>query len=430
MIPERIAAGGSITIDAGPDHWRLIHTDDGTEHILLETGPGKSIRYTTAFGSSRRLPSSNTLPADTVEQVVVGWTSRDQAWHLGFVLSPTIALERGSRWCELAHWADAQADRWGETAAQTGQALAAQINRPFKRVDAPPSVTPPAPLTTEPPTAVSDTSPVRTVTGDTSPITPRPPLGELVNASTPPAPPPPLPALPIKLDEWTLVQIAPAQLELRRSSAWGRGRVLRALWYLVLAVVFLVLSIGSLMGGIALPRMSGIHLEVSNRVLLDIPAPPSITLVIAGFFCAGLLVILALVSLFKAMTGLRKISIDGEMQLVRGMRGRTPIWSLPSAEIASVYASVVVEPISSRRRPESRKVEYGELNLLLKERLFEFITQVHRFEDRIPVDANANNEDSVQPLTAYNAVTPLHAVALYIARALDLPAMIDQRVRS
>jgi hypothetical protein len=400
MNQAKISAGGNLTIELQPEMWRLLINGSGAERVLVEAESGFPIRYAASFGAQRRLPES-TLPTDYVQRVVVGWSGRDEAWHLGLMLEPSIAETRGSRWCEIAHWPDPDANLYADIATQAGEGLAQHIKRPFNFV-------PPKPAEERAAYVASLTAP-------------------------------PLAPLPLKFDQWTLTQPTPAILSFTLASSWGRGKLFRTVWYTFWAAVFILLSVTSLTSGIALPRMGTLTITLPNQPEVTVTLPPE-TLVYAGFACAALLVLLAISSFLRAATAVKRIEVDGELREVRGMRGRRTIkWRIPASALDSVYASQIVSRFNPRRSDEGRTVNYGELLLYLKEGAFKHIVATHNFEDKLPVkprlseigevNIDVSNEDSVTPLTAHDAHTPLQAAALYVARTLDLPARYDQRVK-
>ncbi len=222
---ERIAAAGNLIIEMQPDRWRLLANGSGpNEQVLLEAAPGKPVRYMTIFAHRRRLPDTGSMPADRVQRVVLGWSFRDQSWHLGLLLVPELAELRGSRWCELARWPDPQADAYRRAAVQAGEGLAGALGRPFNLV-------PPQP------------------------------------AATPTAPPRPLPPLPQRFDLWRLE--AGRALTLKRAGRWSRVRLWRVIWYSLLAVVYTGLSVLTLQGRIALPNPAWLpYLGLAAAVLM------------------------------------------------------------------------------------------------------------------------------------------------------------------
>ncbi|MDX2159971.1 MAG: hypothetical protein SF162_01475 [bacterium] len=450
MIQDRIPAGGNLWIDAQATRWRLLIQTNGVERTLVEAETGQPIRYAAAFAAQRRLDDSAVLRPEEIDQVVVGWSNKDESWHLGLMLSAALAQARGSRWCELAHWEDPLTTRHPMTASAAGERLATVIGRPFAfvkaKTDAPNAnpVPPPAPSAPRPafelPPSRRDSYASQPSLAADAALPLSDPYGHYVVPAAPvpapaaplnpalSAPPPPLPPLPIALDSWILRQPTPALLVLERVGSWGRTRLLRTLWYTFLSGVFLLLSVGSLTSGIALPRIGPIRVEFQNRVLVDIPSPPPETLVIAGFFCAALMLVLAFAQFIGAVTAIKRIEIDGEMRTVRGMQGRRPAWTIPAAELEAVYATLVVQRIHLENRPRTRKVSYGELTLLEKEGTFTFLGALGSMEP-IPVTDTATNDDVVLPLTLYAADTPIQVAALAIGRTLNLPARCDQRVR-
>ena len=400
MNQQRISAGGNLTIDLSDNHWRLLVNGSGVERVLVEAEPLQPIRYAATFGAQRRLPAANTLPSDVIEQIVVGWSVRDESWHLGVVVTAPLSEERGSRWVELAHWPDPSTTQHRDDAILAGERLAANVARPFSIAE---------------PKAISSAP------------------ASLLRATPLNMPAPPLLALPIKFDQWTLNQIAPAQLELRLAGAWGRRRLLRTLWYVILASAFALLSIRSITSGIAPPRVSGIDITTATgQSILTIPAPPDNTLVVIGIVCAVLLLLLALINFFSTLGAVKHVVIDGELREVRGLRNtnaRRAAWSIPASAIEATYATVLVSAINLGRRPADRKPHYGELSLLKKDGAFKFLAALNQFDHKIAVTDLSDNSDIVNDLTAHDAPTYVHAAALHIARVLDVPARVDQRTR-
>ena len=66
--------------------------------------------------------------------MVLGWSWDAEAWHLGVLLTDTIATLRGSRWCEIARWPDPDNDLYREIALQAGQTLSQALDRPFNLI--------------------------------------------------------------------------------------------------------------------------------------------------------------------------------------------------------------------------------------------------------------------------------------------------------
>ncbi|GEM_PF-599422 len=430
MYQDRISAGGNLTIEtgksggAGGSPWRLYINSGGAERLLVEVEAGQPIRYAPIFATQRRMPAGS-ITAAQVQRVVVGWSNRDESWHLGMMLAPELAQQRGSRWCELAHWPDSDTTLYGDIATQAGESLAAHLDRPFNFV-------PPRPddLAANAESSESErfsAAPPRTAAYGEAAYRSATPAPAYPVAEARPAPPPPLPALPLQFERWTLSQRSPSELTLKLSPSWGRARLLRALWYMLWAGVFVILAVTSLNSGIALPRMGTINLP--NGISFT---PPQETLVYAGFVCAVILVLAAFANLISAARVVKRIEIDGSMREVRGMRGKRIVWGIPAADLEAVYASHVVSSVKPNSS-KPRTVHYGELLLLVRDAGFKHLLSQHNFDDKIspqpPLDGVDPNEEVIVPLTQHTAQTEIHAAALYIARTLNIPARYDQRVR-
>jgi hypothetical protein len=370
---ERLSASDNLIIEFAPEHWRLLRNGGADLTVLAEASPGVALRYTRAFAAQRSLPGGEIGSAD-VERIVLGWSASDARWHLGLMLGPALASARGSRWCGLATWPETQPASSPNDGAlvDAGRQLARHLDRPFLVV----------PPKNEAPTSVP-----------------------AVAAVEPAAPP-----LPYVLDTWRL-ESAPDGMRLTLSSQWKVRRLLRAAWYLLWGVVFIILSVTSLTAGIAPPQ----------------PA----FLPYVGFLCALLLIPLAG---YTALTAVRRVSIvhvDAHNRQARGLRGQSPVWQVARAEVDSVYVSAITSKVSPRKR--IRSTSYGELSLLLRDGRFIVLADGVDMDTQQEVADNAPfemlNEDAVELLTPYAAHHTLMWSALRIADALDVPARYDRRVR-
>ena len=376
---NRISAGSNLSIDMQREHWRLLTNGDGMEKVLVEARPGQPLRYVATFGTQRRLPHNGTLAPDEVDRVVLGWSNRDESWHLGLMLKSELAQSRGSRWCGLAFWPDPDTDLYRDIASRAGETLAQKLERPFTLI---------------PPRA-----------GGAAPA-----YGTGYDHWTPAAAPPM--ELPFKIDHWKLQRAQdPLLLELKLSSAWGRARLLRAAWYILWAGVFVVLSVTSLSAGIAPPQ-------------------PEL-LPYAGLAGAVFLILFSLVTLFGAVRRGKRIEIDGRTRTIRGMRGRRATWSYSADELNSVYVSLLLTKANRRKR--TRHATYGELNLCKHDGTFSHVIAQGQADEKIPVlegtPPEVANAEQVIPLTPQIAYTRLQAAALVIAQTLQLPAQYDQRIK-
>ncbi len=360
---DRISASGNLTIEHNIDHWRLLSTSNGQERTLLEAETGKPVHYIEIFGTKRRLPKGGVLALDDIQRIVLGWSHEDECWHLGFLVEPELAEQRGSRWCELARWPDPETTVFNETAAEAGRALARTLQRPFNLI--------------EPDTA--------TAAASAQPVS---------------APPPPLRSLPIEFDQWTLTR--QSALQFVRAPQWARQRVVRLLWYALLVVAYFVLSIVTLTGVIALPKPEFL---------------PYLGLVV-GIFLIGLM----LYTFYELINRANRVVIDNNG--VEALRGSKPAWQVYKESIDAVYVSEVVN-----RKGKKRVVYHGEINLHLKDGTFRnVIEQPHTMEETHAA-AEPIDQETVTPLTLYNAQTDLQMAGLHIAQTLGIECEYDQRIK-
>jgi hypothetical protein len=362
---DRISAAGNLTIEIDADLWRLLLTNNMRETVLLEAAPNQPLRYAELFGSKRVLPSIGTLPLHTVQRVVVGWSADDESWHLGLLLGPEIAQPRGSRWCELARWPDADQTVFGDLAAQAGRGLARVLACPFNLI--------------EPQQTAAKVTPVK-------------PRAVAYH---------PLPDLPLNLHLWTLDRRSALQFTL--TPQWTRARVLRIVWYTLLIVIYLALSIATLRGIIALPRPEFLpYLGLATAVLLT------------GFI---------VYTLYQLLVTPNRIVIDNQ---VSAMRGKNVRWRFAGQDVQAVYASEIVSS-----RGKKRSVHHGELNLYLKDGSFQRLIYVPYviFSDQDAAFEDTVQHDSVTELSANQATSDLQVAGLYVAQALGVECRYDLRLK-
>jgi hypothetical protein len=330
------------------------------------------------------------LPREIIQRVVLGWSENDNAWHLGLVLRGELVAERGSRWCGLAHWQDPLANQYRDVATEAGRTLATYIDCPFTIIP------PDGEATTPPPSVFVEEAPER-ITSTRIAVSNLEPAPEAI----------PQPDLPLKFDLWTLRSSAQG-LELVLAPSWGRSKLMRVGWNIVWLAVFIILTVTTLSAGIALPR-------------------PEI-LVWLGVASIILLVLLILYNLYETLTYVNRIVFDPEG--VRWMRGKRVRRSLSVDRIAEVYASLVVGKVGKRgKSAQERAVAYGEITLYLNDGDFESILSQHQTGETIPVTDDPINEESVVTLSETNARTRLQSAALMIARALNVSAEYDKRLK-
>lgn len=395
MALDRISAANNLTIDMASDRWRLLVNGDSAERVLMEATAGEPLRYMPTFGQRRRLPDTGVLPTLYIQRVVLGWSLKDEAWHLGLILEPELAEPRGSRWCEVAHWPDPERDLYLDVASQAGNSLAHVMMRPFDLIPprdgaaaepSAPTSAPPAPYYAPAPAVAPAAAPYRPTAPVVAPV--------------------PLPGLPVTLDDWQLSQVAPDTLEFKRSGAWARGKYLRALWYLLFTVIYLVLSITTLQGRIALPKPE--------------------FLPYLGLASAAILFLLALATLVRVMRSPNRVVVQAGRG-VTALRGGGERWQVPLAEIESVYVSQIV---GRKIKHEKRTVYYGELSLLLKDGKFKFLLASDQIEEKpLAVAEDMPAEEAVTPLTSNDVESSMQNAAAHVARVLGLPAWYDQRLK-
>jgi hypothetical protein len=362
---DRISAAENLTIELQPDRWRLIANGGMEENVVVEASPGSPLRYIAGFGRTRRLPENGALSVEHIQRVVLGWSQQDEAWHLGFVLNSELAQARGSRWCELAHWPDPDTDVYDELALRAGKSLAQAVERPFYLV--PPQIAP-APL----------------------------------------VPAEPLPEPPFQFEQWTFERAAGDNFQFVRARSSALTAVRRILWYALWVIVYIILVVRTLTAGIA-------------------PAKPE-WLPYLGIAAALLLVVLILRNLYKLLTEPNRIVIDGSKRAVRAFIGTRERWRLFAGnQIESVYVSHVAYRRSDGNS-RAKSVFYGEINLYLRNGKFRRIMDMERLKTiRSRQDEPERVDDVITPLTLNQVETPMQAAGLYIAQALGVPCLEDQR---
>jgi hypothetical protein len=376
---ERISAAGNVTIEMLPGQWRLM-TDNGEQtHIMVEAVTGQPLTYSTVFADKRRLPEDGKLPTQFIQQVVLGWSNEDEAWHLGLVFDPELSRMRGSRWCELARWPDPDTNVFYSLANQAGRTLALALARPYNLLQP--------------------------------------------EKKAKAAPPPPLPTLPIQLDKWKLEEVddetarkkrlaaelgrakaMPPTLQFRRRGSWTRATLLRASWYMLLAAAYLGLSALSLQGMLALPTPDFL---------------PYIGMGAGVFF-----IVLALYHVALVLLTANSVLIDADSESVALRRGNREHWRLNREEIQAVYASQVMN-----RRGNKYTVRHSEINLLMQDGSFRRLLEQPQPQYENPLSLENEPEEAVAPLTQANAYTFIQAAALYIAATLNAPCYDDLRMK-
>ncbi len=373
---KQISAADNITIEIDENHWRMVNGAD-SEPAALAQASGPFLRYNMSFGADRRLPASGQVASQDILQVVVGWSQEDAAWHLGMLLAPALAQERGSRWCEIAHWPDLDAELFEELAQEAGRSLATVLGISFNAV-------PPHPQDF--------------------------------------APAPPLPEPPFTFGDWTLTretigadpEAENAPYHLTRSPNWLRRRQRKLIGYGIWSVVYFVLSIATLTSDLALPN--------TGTLLPDPRILPYL-----GLATGAGLIVLILYHLYAMRSVPDQFVISPASGSIDARRAGQTLWTSLADDVQSLYVTEVI------RKGKGTAVEYGELNLHLGGGRFRFVAQ-HTDPE---INDKARNpdfqkpaEDVIMPLERDQSSTDLQLVALHIAEALgELPCWYDLRLK-
>lgn len=396
---KTIKVSDGLVIKIDQDEWRLV-TDRSDGLTLFSAGADRPVwSYRPEFARIRGLPSEGTLPTDVVEEVVVGWSAADSGWHLGLLLRPDLAAERGGRWCLVARWSTLVTPVERATVEEAGQALAGALGKKLRVIG-------PRPAAPAPPLAA---------VGRTAP--------PMTEAAAPPAPAPI--TLPLELGDWRLRSID-LGLQLEHIGVWSLRTLWHVLWRGGLAVLFIAISVLTLRSEYA---------PVQPAFL------PYVGLVIgAGLAVATLLYVIRLLRT-------EVVVIDAEEQQVRRHLDLTSdvIASYEFPEIAAVVATQISQ--GGRQRGEDgrpdRMMHEGWLHLLLEAPRAE----TGKARDYKPEDAyvllayiDATEGDVVEshfegsrkdrqpvPLARSDATTNVLRAAVLMAKAIGVAAYVDQR---
>jgi len=375
-----ILAADNHSIYTKNGKWRLIYN----ERPLAE-GSDKGFRYSGRFGTTRRLPEGGIIYQQDIRQVVLGWQVTDESWHLGLIVSPQLAAQRGSRWCEIVHWPDPDITVFQDLAQTSGQQLAQAIGVPFYVI--PPQQTGAAP-----------------------------------------APPRELPKLPLHFGDWRMealpsdkrrmaVQSGAREIRryvLKRTRGWVFRRMLRVAWYIILATVYLLLSLATIFEEIALPTTGTL-----------VPDPKILPYM--GLAIGGSLAFAAIFLFISTMLSLDRILIDGGRG-ISAWNGKRKLWEISEAEMQSMYVSELV-----KKREQAPATEYGELNVHLGGGKFRYLLSQQHPEDNgdIPQpELVFPRTENIREMTRDVVHTGLQAAGMYIAGAFSNVAVWhDLRVK-
>lgn len=375
----QISASNDITVDFSDTSWQLLQQLDDTPAVIAEVQQSQGLQYNKFFATTRNLPTTGHIETADILEVVLGWSYETEAWQLGVILSPLLAEERGSRWCELVRFDDPDLSEREADAKQVGQALAENIGKPF--VEMPPSLAP-----------------------EPEPV--------------------PLPDLPSDYGVWTIKQDTSSNdtdtlmgdIELQRSSSWMIAKLKQIAWYGFWAVVYAWVSTATLNNDLALPN---------TGTLLPDPS-------ILPYLGLGIVVLLLGLIVYHVMIILREpdtIIISPIEQSITASRGSTLRWRYNANTIQSVYATEML-----KKRDKHATIYHSELNLHTWDGKFQrVIVEQDKLEDillpNVESITHKDRGESVIQLDARAAETKLQAVALHIAECLDLPTWHDLRYK-
>jgi hypothetical protein len=354
---NQISAADNHIIHATHGRWRLLQG----ERPLAEATP-QGLRYGSRFAATRRLASNGILDREDISQVVLGWQHTDEAWHLGLILAPALANERGSRWVELIYWPDPDINVFEDLAKQCGQLLANALDLPFYAI---------------PPQPYVPTTPERV-----------------------------LPELPLSFGDWTMKRASAdkRQFVLERSQSWLTRKYSRVFWNILWLAIYLAVSLGTIFADIALPNTGTL-----------MPNPQWLPYI--GLATGVLLVCIILYHIWEIMRLPNRFFINGTDGTVSAWKNNALRWQVGVYDIQSLYVS---EAVDKDEAPPATK--YGELNLHLGGGDFKFLVSHPEPEDNTNIDHPfgkiTRSDDAIRELNRENAHTNLQIAAVFIAEAL------------
>lgn len=373
-----IAAADNVMIQIDTDQWRLLaYAENGLETELLKVSPQQALSFHADFALTRRFPTDGELTLEYISMVVLGWSHDDSAWHLGLLLSDEFAELRGSRWCEIAHWPEPDPDVFQSLAEQAGRELARMMGVDFR-------VIAPRP-TPEQPSGAVETQPE--------------PKREV-----------PLPEPPFDFGIWQFARHGDGGFQFTRTQGWRNGRIRRILFYGLMTVIYVVLSVATLQSDLALPN-SGILL----------PAPEYLPYL--GLFSAGVTLFITLYTLYELLFNVNVIRVKPSR--IAGLRGDKGRWEIPADDLESIYITHMLSP--------QRKhvfVKYGEINAHTKEGVFvKLVEQAENETEQKRGLPDNRVEKFLVELHSDENLTDLQAAALHISKTLqgDITCYYDQR---
>lgn len=442
--PATIHAAYNLTIELEPGRWQLFNgvsdpASPDVQRALLDARPDGIVCAPT-FARARRLPDEGRLSPSSVARVVVGWAPESRNWHLGLMLQPGSGDEDRLRWCGLAHWPSGPAVEHERQAAEAGRALAEVIRRPFHIV--PPAhgapATPPAPAIIAPPAPapvedVAEVTAVRAViapelnetsvahrspsTGPVAPGTPAeapalPPASAApADISLAPAPAIPLRTPPFAFEGWRIVAMRRGFV-VQRPTRWVIALILRAGGYMIGALLFVMLGLGSLESSLA---------QVSPEWLPYV-----------GIGVGAVLGLLALATWWRVLT-VADVVIDTQRREVRRRNRFNGLvrWRVPFESVEYLVVTQTPARPHGRKRPD-RPVTIG-LDAwlhLYDGRRFWQLAELGPVEGKChvwPLVERLQKQPGRRALVLAHYDTPAHHAALHLAGTLGAGVWVDVR---
>ena len=426
--PATIHAAYNLTIELEPGRWRLFNgvadpASPDEQRALLDARP-EGIVCAPVFARARRLPGEGWLSPSSVARVVVGWAPESRNWHLGLMLQPGPEGGDRLRWCGLAHWPSGPTVEHEGQAAEAGRALAEVIGRPFHIV--PPArsapAAPPAPANIAPPAPVSsadaaEATAVRETIApelDETSVAPAPPLPPAIPPADVPLASEPAIALrtpPFAFEGWRVVATRRG-FAVQRPPRWVIGLMLRAGGYMVGALLFVMLGLGSLESGLA---------QVNPEWLPYV-----------GIGVGAVLGLLALATWWRVLT-VADVVIDTQRREVRRRNRFSGLvrWRVPFESVEYlVLTQTPARPLGRKRPDRPVKIGLDAWLHLYDGRHFWQLAELGPVEGKChvwPLVERLQKQPGRRALALAHYDTPAHHAALHLAGTLRMGVWVDVR---
>lgn len=380
-----ISVTDDVSIELGVDSWRLVKDDNrGVSLLPLAEYNGVGIKLHPTFASAQRLGRTEIELRD-IARISLGWDPRTQSWRLGVLtIVRKNPLETGElAWMELATWRAGEPHLSIGSARTAGESLARLLNKPFQLIEPSTPAEVAEPDTTQPSSQTSQLN--------IHPIALR--------------------TLPLEAGHWRMRAFGQG-LMMEMTPRWVINQTSRAVVYLILAVIFLVLAIGAGTAGLA---------EVS---------PGWLPLVAYGM--AGLLVLVAIETLWRVIARPRLV-VDTATNEIRSERALTHVvnWHVPFDSVDYLLVSQEAARSQGRRsREEPMQIQLdGWLHVYAAE-TFHFVGEISSIDGKSwqweTVRRHSRGDQRrVLDLSEYD--TGLHHMVRHIAEKLAVEAYVDIR---